>query len=65
MLPFYLLLVPIILTIFFVPSFIALDKSHRNERGIFLLNLFGGITFVGWIVAMIWSLSDSDSEHSI
>lgn len=56
MLPFYLLLVPIILTLFFIPSFIALEKCHRDERAIFLLNLIGGITVVGWIFAMIWSL---------
>ena len=56
MAPFYLLLLPIILTIFFMPSFVALDKCHRDERKIFLLNLIGGITVVGWIVAMIWSL---------
>lgn len=57
MLPFYLLLVPIILTLFFVPSFIAMDKCHPEERKIFLLNLIGGITVIGWFAAMAWSLS--------
>lgn len=55
--PLYLLLVPIILTLFFVPSFIAMDKGHRDERQIFLLNLIGGITVIGWVIALIWSLT--------
>lgn len=51
-----LLLVPIILTLYFVPSFVALDKCHRSEYRIFLLNLFGGITVIGWVAAMVWAL---------
>lgn len=64
MLPFYLLLVPIILTLFFIPSFIALDKCHRHERKIFLLNLIGGLSIIGWIVAMAWALAGRHEAKS-
>jgi hypothetical protein len=56
MLPLQLLLVPIILTLFFIPSFVAMDKGHPDERNIFLLNLIGGITGIGWLIAMGWAL---------
>lgn len=55
--PLYLLLLPIILIVFFMPSFIAMDRNLEAERGIFLLNLVGGITVIGWLAALIWSIS--------
>ncbi|MBI6885142.1 superinfection immunity protein [Pseudomonas putida] len=55
--PLYLLLLPIILIVFFMPSFIAMDRNHEAERKIFILNLVGGITVLGWLAALIWSAS--------
>ena len=40
---------------YFLPSIIALAHSKRNTLAIFLLNLFFGWTFIGWIVALIWA----------
>lgn len=57
MLPFYLLLIPIIFTLYFLPSFVAMDKCHRDEKSIFVLNIVGGVTVIGWLVAMAWSLT--------
>ncbi len=44
------------LLLYFLPTFIALSRNHRNKLAIFLVNLFLGGTGVGWIVALIWSL---------
>jgi threonine/homoserine/homoserine lactone efflux protein len=41
--------------IYFLPSFIG--RKKKNALGIFLLNLFLGITFVGWVVALVWSVT--------
>jgi len=49
-----LLIVP--LAIYFVPTIIATARHVRNMLGIILLNIFGGWTFVGWIIALIWSI---------
>jgi Superinfection immunity protein len=40
---------------YFLPSIIALARSKRDLLAIFLLNLFLGITVIGWVVALIWA----------
>ncbi|HEV3306468.1 MAG TPA: superinfection immunity protein [Candidatus Sulfotelmatobacter sp.] len=40
---------------YFVPSFIAWNK--RNSGAIIALNILLGWTFIGWVVALVWSLT--------
>ena len=40
---------------YFLPSIIALARSKRDLLAIFLLNLFLGMTVIGWIVALVWA----------
>lgn len=47
----------IVLALYFVPSFIAVNRNKRNKNAIFALNLLLGWTFVGWVVALVWSLT--------
>ncbi len=42
--------------LYFLPSIVALIRSKRDTLGIFLLNLFLGWTFIGWIVALVWAV---------
>jgi Superinfection immunity protein/Short C-terminal domain len=42
---------------YFLPTIIASRRSHPNGNGIALLNIFLGWTFIGWLVALIWSVS--------
>ncbi len=44
----------IIAIMYFIPSFIAFNKSHG--AGVFVLNLFLGWTFIGWVVALAWAV---------
>ncbi len=44
------------LAIFFLPTITAIARHHRNSLAIFLVNLFFGMTGIGWIVALIWSV---------
>lgn len=46
------------LTVYFVPTIIAIVRHARNVIGIILLNIFAGWTFVGWVIALIWSIRD-------
>jgi len=48
-------LVPLLL--YFLPWIIALIRGHHNAGAIFLLNVLLGWTFIGWIVAFIWSFT--------
>jgi len=40
---------------YFLPSIIAFAKNKRDLLVIFLLNLFLGITVIGWVVALVWA----------
>lgn len=48
----------IIIGIYFLPTIIGVVRGHPSGGGIFALNLFLGITFIGWVGALIWSLSN-------
>jgi hypothetical protein len=47
----------IALVVYFVPSLIANDKEHHQRAAIFALNLLLGWTFLGWVGALVWSLT--------
>lgn len=60
----FLLVCLIGLAIYFLPTAIAMLRSHPNIMPIFLVNfLLGGIC-VGWIVALIWSVTAIDKSKS-
>jgi hypothetical protein len=47
---------PVVLILFyFLPTFVAYRREHNNALAIFMLDLFLGWTFVGWVVALTWS----------
>ena len=46
--------------IYFLPTLIGISK--RNGCAIFVLNLLLGWTFVGWVIALVWSLTKDDPE---
>ena len=50
------------LLFYFIPTFIAVLRGHEQKLAIFLLNFFGGITGIAWLVALIWSVMPSRSE---
>lgn len=47
----------VILVLYFIPAIIAAMRKHPNQNPIFLLNLFLGWTFLGWVAALIWSFT--------
>ena len=62
---FVLIIIVIILCIYFLPTFVAFSRHHQFKWIIFLINLFTGFTFVGWIGALIWSLIDTDQSTKV
>lgn len=42
---------------YFVPTVVALIRSHHNLGAIIALNVLLGWTVVGWIAAFVWSLT--------
>ena len=52
----------IIILIYFIPTFIAKKKNHRQKTAIIIVNVFLGWTFLGWVVALVWSvMKDNDT----
>jgi len=45
----------ILIILYFLPTIIAKSYNRRNTSAIFILNVFLGWTFIGWVVALIWA----------
>jgi Superinfection immunity protein len=43
------------IALLFLPTLIAKSRRHPNALPIFLVNLFFGWTFIGWVVALVWA----------
>lgn len=53
----------ILLPIYFAPIFIAAFRRHNNLAPIVIVNFFLGWLFIGWVVALAWSLSDMNPHR--
>ena len=54
----------VLAVIYFIPTFVV-KKSHPNQAGVILLNIFLGWTFLGWVGALIWAISGNDKPRNI
>jgi hypothetical protein len=43
------------LALLFLPTLVAKSRNHPNTLPIFLVNLFLGWTFIGWVVSLVWA----------
>ena len=43
------------LALLFLPTLVAKSRNHPNTLPIFLVNLFMGWTFLGWVVSLVWA----------
>lgn len=54
-----LMLTIFIVSLYFIPTMIAISRRHANALPIFLLNLYLGATVLGWVGALIWAVSQT------
>lgn len=47
----------LVIILYFVLTLVAMCKGHDNVGAVGALNLFLGWTFIGWVLAFIWSLA--------
>ena len=52
---FFGILLSVITFLYLLPFGVSLMRNGRNKLAVFLLNLFLGWTFIGWVVALIWA----------
>ena len=43
--------------LYLVPTWIAYQRRHPQSLAIGVLNLVGGWTVIGWIVAIVWAFT--------
>jgi hypothetical protein len=43
------------ISIYFLPTIVAVCRKKKNAGAIFVLNLFLGLTFIAWVVALVWA----------
>ena len=59
-----ILFMAIAVIVYFIPNWIASARKHHNANAIFVTNLLLGWTALGWIAALIWSLTSVKAEAS-
>ena len=52
------------LAIYFVPAVVAFLRGHRSRLAILFVNLFLGWMLIGWLWAMIWSLTGNTERNA-
>jgi hypothetical protein len=55
--PTHLILLPVMLGIYLIPTFISMARKHPNHVIIALINIFLGGTGIGWFIALLWALN--------
>jgi T4 superinfection immunity protein len=50
---------------YWLPSFVAIARGHQSWWAIVALNLFLGWTVLGWIFALVWSLTALRGETAV
>ena len=43
------------LALLLLPTLVARSRNHPNTLPIFLVNLFFGWTFIGWVISLVWA----------
>jgi len=43
------------LLVYVIPAMVAFDRAHEYRWPILALNLFGGWSLVGWVLALVWA----------
>jgi len=52
----------VLLALYFTPWFVAAARQHRQVNAIGALTILLGWTFIGWAVALVWSLTENRAE---
>jgi len=50
-------------TVYLIPVIVAFRRHHRERNGIMILDLLFGWTFIGWAIALIWSVSRNVEDN--
>ena len=54
-----------IIPIYLLPWVVSVSNGHPSKTGIFVLNLFLGWTFIGWVVALVWAFTKPQPPQQV
>lgn len=54
----------LLLVAYMAPSIVAMFRQHRNTAAIVGLNILLGWTFLGWVIAFVWALTNDAARSS-
>jgi TM2 domain-containing membrane protein YozV len=54
----------VVFCLYFLPAIAAHSRHHKNRDAIFMLNLFLGWTFIGWVVSMVWAFTSHVEDET-
>ena len=55
----------LVLVSYFLPSIVASSRKHHSAGSVFVLNLFLGWTFIGWVVALAGPVAASSLQRRL
>lgn len=58
----YIFIIFVIMLLYFLPTYIAAFLNKKYFLQIFLLNLFAGFTFIGWLGSLIWATFKNEEK---
>src|SRR5207249_4859503 len=61
---FGILLILGVVCLYFLPSWVAGYRQHRNFNAIFVLNILLGWSVLGWIIAFVWAFTANTDDFS-
>lgn len=56
-------IIAVIAAVYLLPTVISAIREKKNTGAIFVLNLLLGWTLLGWIGALVWSLTVESVNH--
>jgi|688.fasta_scaffold209936_1 hypothetical protein len=59
------ILLGILVGLYFLPGIVASNRKHPQQVAIWVLNILGGWTLVGWVCAIVWTFTNSQDARPV
>jgi hypothetical protein len=57
------LFIAILFVPYWAPTIVAFVRKHPSKGAILAVNFFFGWTFIGWVISLVWALSDNSGRQ--
>jgi hypothetical protein len=58
-------IIAVLCAMYFLPTIVAFARDHSQKAAIFLLNFLLGWSVIGWVVAIVWAVTNSTPQTVI